>query len=429
MLLDLDDVKLHFVEWLYLKDHELIDILLGSVIANLFQGPDSLNLDLVGPPSSTKTELLRSLSKYPVVYTLSTLTPQTLISGARNPGSSLLLKLNADGKRILVIKDLTSILQMRSESRQEILSQLREIADGYISKPFGTGRRVEWSGKLGVLAGVTPVIDEHHGHNQILGERFLYCRVSNDNPKAMAERARKMAGKEIGMRQQLQEITKQFLEQFKDPKIEKIHISEHMEKKLIALACFVAIARTGVSRDRYHRTVEYMPEAEGPARLTKQIWILGAGISTVQGKEELDGGVYGILKRVAMNSLPRHRSLLIRAMWETSIMGGEWEPSKVIGKLINTPTETAKRYLEDLWMLNLLNRRIEGEEEDEESWKTKKTPYSWQLSKECIQLIEQSEVFLPKDQANLPKEPEINDSFSPQNTKEKEKEKNIEGLA
>lgn len=395
MGLELDDLKLHFVEWLYLKDHEVIDIILGAIVANQFQGPDAINLNMVGPPSSTKTELLRTLSGYQPIYTISTLTPQTLISGMKGSRGSLLLNLKSDGKKVLIIKDLTSILEMRSESRQEIFGQLREIADGYLSKTFGTGKRVEWNGKLGIITGVTAIIDEHHGHNEILGARCLYCRVSNENPKAMAERARKMAGKEIRMREQLQEVTKQFLEQFKEPKIENIRISEEIEKKLISLACFVAQGRTGISRDRMSKTVEYIPEAEGPARLTKQLWVVGAGIATIQGKDELDNDVYRILKRIAMNSLPKHREIILKKMWDTTIMSSVWETSKSISKLVNAPTETVKRYCEDLWMLNLLFRKIEGEDsEDDDNWKRSRVPYQWQLSDYCISLIEESEIYL-----------------------------------
>jgi hypothetical protein len=394
MLIELDDVKMQFVDWLYLKDHEVIDILLGAVVSNQFRGPDAINLNIVGPPSSTKTELLRSLSGYPSIYTISTLTPQTLLSGIKGSNGSLLLNLRKDGKNVLVIKDLTSILEMRSESRQEIFGQLREIADGYLSKTFGTGKRIEWVGKLGLITGVTGVIDEHHGHNEILGARCLYCRVSNDNPKAMAERARRMAGKEIKMRYQLKEITKQFLEQFNEPKIENVRISEEIEGKLISLACFVALARTGVSRDHFHQIVTSVPEAEGPARLTKQLWILGAGIAAVQGKEEFDEGVYKVIKRVAMNSLPKHRNVILKVMWETSVMSSVWEHTRSISKMVNMPTNTTVRCLEDLWMLTLLSRHIEGEDDDDDGWKTKRVPYGWQLSKECIELIESSQIYL-----------------------------------
>ena len=400
MRIELDELKMSFVEWLYLKDHHVIDILNAVFVANLFDGADSLNIDIVGPPSSTKTELLRSFSTDPRVYTISTLTPQTLISGMKGPRGSLLLNLRSDGKQFLIIKDLTSILEMRSESKHEILGQLREIADGYISKSFGTGRRVEWEGKLGILGGVTPIIDEDNGHNQILGERFLYCRVSNDDPAAMATRARKMAGKEHRMRAQLQEITKQFLDQFKQPKIEDVQIPEEIDQKLIALSCFIAQARTGVSREQYHQTIKSLPEAEGPARLVKQLWLLGAGLATIHEKDTLDESDYRIVKRVAINSMPRHRCQVLRTMWDAEVMGSNWETSRSIGNLVSLPTETAKRYLEDLWLCHLLNRKIEGQEDDD-NWKMTKTPYLWQLSPNCIEFIEEGQIFLTETDVEI----------------------------
>ena len=208
------------------------------------------------------------------------------------------------------------------------------------------------------------------------------------------------------MREQLKEITKQFLQQFNDPQIENISIPEEIENKLISLACFIAQARTGVSRDRYHQTVMAIPEAEGPARLTKQLWTMGAGIAIVQGKKEIDDAVYKILTRIAINSLPRHRNSILKTMFESLIMSSVWEHTKAIGKLIATPTETVKRYLEDLWMLGLVARQVEGEDDDDDAWKTKRVPYGWQLSKSAIELIESSEIYLFNAE-NLPKDAEI----------------------
>jgi hypothetical protein len=289
---------------------------------------------------------------------------------------------------------------MRSEARQEILSQLREITDGYFSKDFGTGKRIQWEGKLAVLAGVTPVLDKHHGLHQILGERFLYYRMGNDDPKRMAEKAQGLTGKEKAMRHELQEVTRQFLEQFKEPKIKDIHISELMNQKLINLACFVAQARTGVSRDRYDGTIEYIPEAEGPARLIKQLWTLGAGIATIQGKDELDEGVYIILKKVGRDSLPRHRDIIFQTMVQREILLDRWENTKAIGRLLNIPTDTARRYCEDLMMVNLLNRKIEGEDQGDEGWKYSKAPYLWQLSTLSTDFIRNSEIYQFQDAGN-----------------------------
>jgi hypothetical protein len=82
----LENVKLAFVSWMDLVDHYVIDLLLGFIVANLFRGPDPVHLYVVGPPSTGKTELLRSFFGYPKVFTISTLTPQTLISGIKGLG-------------------------------------------------------------------------------------------------------------------------------------------------------------------------------------------------------------------------------------------------------------------------------------------------------------------------------------------------------
>lgn len=386
----LEIVKIIFCEWLKLEDDRIIDVVLGAIVANFLEG-DPVNILIVGPPSSTKTEILRTTFSSPKVYPLSSLTPQTFISGLKEKGSknSLLSTLKERGKVVLAIKDFTTVLEMRNESRQEILSQLREIADGDYRKAFGTGKEVIWTGKLGIIAGVTPVIDQHHSVRQILGERFLYYRISQNDPKAAAERALKFAGKEKEMREELKEVTKVFLEKIDEAKTEDIFIGNEMKNKLINLSTFVAIARTGVSRDRYTQAINYLPESEGPPRLMKQLFTLGRGIALVHGKREIDEEVYSILKKVGRDSLPSYRNLILREMWKTRIKEDHWEKLKVLGELFKSPTATIRIYLEDLTILGLSERRLDGEYLGD----SEKAPYFWRISEKCCDLIQCSEVY------------------------------------
>jgi hypothetical protein len=403
MSLLLEDVKMTFCEWLRLEDHNTIDVVLGAIVCNSLKG-DPVNLYIVAPPSSGKTEILRALNDYPRVYYLSNLTSQTLVSGSKSRDikvkNSLLLKLKDLEKTILVLKDFTTVLEIRNEPRQEILSQLREIADGYYRKTYGTGEEVTWTGKLAIIAGVTPVIERHHSIHQVLGERFLYYRISPNDPRAMAETAQKFAGKEDQMRRELRETVKQFLEQFQNFRIEDVHIDDGINEKLFSLACFVAEARSGVSRDRYTQAIEYLPEAEGPARLVKQLFTLGCGIAIIQGKNELDENVFTILKKVGRDTLPSNRNLILRTMWRKRIFGNRWEQPRTLSGYFNYPSQTTKLHLEDLMVLNLVERKIEGvplvPSEDADSYHRKQgttAPYFWQLSERCCELIRSSEIY------------------------------------
>jgi hypothetical protein len=390
MAIELDDLKMTFELWIYLKDHHAIDVVLGCIVANTLIEGDPINLYLVAPPSSGKTEILRAVSEHPKVFSLSNLTPTTFVSGHKSrdgKNRSLLLKLKDSGKEIIILKDFTTVLELRRESRQEILSQIREISDGYYCKAFGTGEEINWSGRLAIIAGVTPVIDRHHSISQILGERFITYRMRSDDTRRMADMAQKVAGKERQMRRELGEMTKQFLEQFKSLKLSDIPISPEINTKLLSLSCFVAEARTAVSRDQFTREIEFVPEYEGPARLIKQLLGLGCGISVVQGKSEVDEEIYEVLKKIGLDCLPSHRKLILNSMWEKAIHGDHWEKTRTIAGYLNYPVATAKLQLEDLMILRLLDRKNEDYHVGETA------PYLWKLSDHCCSLLLETELF------------------------------------
>jgi hypothetical protein len=162
------------------------------------------------------------VAEHPKIFSFSNLTPTTLISGHKSrdgKNHSLLLKLKTWRKEIIVLKDFTTVLELRRESRQEILSQIREISDGYLSKSFGNDQDVTWSGRLAIIAGVTPVIDRHHSISQILGERFITYRMESDDTRRKATKAIYVVGKEKSMRLELEQMTKDFLQQLKKSEV------------------------------------------------------------------------------------------------------------------------------------------------------------------------------------------------------------------
>ena len=115
------------------EDEKVIDIAFATYVGNRLGG-DPLWVCIIGPPASGKTEIIASMDGYASVFLLSSLTPNTFISGKettspmeRNP--SLLPRLNG---KLVLIKDLTTILMKHRDAKSEIFSQLREIYDGPI---------------------------------------------------------------------------------------------------------------------------------------------------------------------------------------------------------------------------------------------------------------------------------------------------------
>jgi hypothetical protein len=174
----LQEVRAAFEAQLVIPDTAVVDAPLAAVVAHRMGGEGLWPL-LVSPPSGGKTEVIQSLSDVPEVYQLSKLTAQTFVSGVKGDKSASLLQLLGDtGKSFVTLKDLTTVLTMHREARSEILSQLRELYDGSYVATWGTGKEVRWEGRLGFLAGVTPVIDTMHAVTAVLGERFTYLRLA-----------------------------------------------------------------------------------------------------------------------------------------------------------------------------------------------------------------------------------------------------------
>ena len=147
-------------DFLLLSDPDVLPIMLGAFAAHRFGGTPVWLL-IVAPPSGTETELLRALWSTTGVYPLSELTSKTFASGleTHGEGPSLLHRLTNE---VLVLRDLTTVLEMYQEERQAILVQLREIYDRRFDKAWGTGKELHWQGRLGFLAGVTRIIDSYY---------------------------------------------------------------------------------------------------------------------------------------------------------------------------------------------------------------------------------------------------------------------------
>jgi DNA-binding MarR family transcriptional regulator len=329
---------------LYLPDPYPLETACATVVAHRLGG-DPVWAVLVAAPGSGKTEIIQSLGGLPEVHPLSSLTAQTFASGLKGKRTaSLLHRLEEAGKSFITLKDFTTVISMHREARAEVLAQLREIYDGAFRKEYGTGETVSWEGRLGFLAGVTPVVDSHHAVTSLLGERFVYCRFGGDRREA-SRRALAQRGAEPAMRAELRGAVRSFVESLE---IVPPPLATATLERLLSIADFATRARTGVERDPYGREIVALPALEAPTRLAKQL----AGIVSaliVMGLSEAEALERAL--RLGYDCLPPARLAVLRLLRDADPLR-----TPELSERTGLPTSTCRRVLEDLAALGLLER-------------------------------------------------------------------------
>lgn len=341
-------------KWLLIKDENIIKVVAGVVIANRLP-TDPVWLFIVAPSGGTKTEFIRGLDKIEGIYPISDLTPQTFLSGERGKKDASLLFRLPDNP-ILTYKDFTTVLTMHFDKKHAILSQLREIYDGSYRKEFGTGESKFWKGKLGFIAGVTPVIDNHGGVYAVLGERFIQYRPIQPDVIQLSRRAMENSGGENQMREEIQNAFADYVAGVKIPS-EKIQQPEELKDRIAHLAAFCVKARSGVIREGYStREIELIPDAEVPTRFAKQI-ITMADTFYLMNEMKLEETDYTLLTKMGLDSIPQKRRLILEVLMNTE----DYLETSYVATKIDYPTNTTRRTLEDLHGLGLLARLHEGQ--------------------------------------------------------------------
>lgn len=333
--------------WLHLPDEEALDVLMSVAVAIFLPG-DPLWLYYVGPPGATKTEPLRAL-KGPRVHTLSSLTPNTLISGLKGGNVDLLPHL--DGK-LLIVKDFTSILSKKPDDAAAIYADLRECYDGYLEKSFGSGVGTKsYHAKFGLIAAVTPEIDRYRNVHQLLGERFLRVDAKTD-PEATIQRASELQGREQEMRAELSAVMSEALERAVEWVDPDVLVEQRFLDQLQALAHVAATLRSEVSRDR-NRLVQYEPVPEVGTRLVKQLQKLAKALANWHQRFVVSAEDYVTVRRVALDGVRSQRRKIVGALQHTDATD---VATAQIGAMTEMPTDTVKEICEDLWMLGVFAR-------------------------------------------------------------------------
>ena len=361
-------------------DKDVLDVVVGTILASSLQG-DPVWLFLIGPPGDGKSEILRSFSGHELIYALSSLSPNALISGYEGDTGedpSLLPRLN---EKVLVIKDFTTILDLPNDARTQILGALRDAYDGEAAKAFGSVGTRRYGSRFGLIAGVTPAIDDFWSISAQLGERFLKLRLKGGDRMDKVRRAMENVDTEDPIREEIRKASHAVLDQ----STPKPSVDEIASSRIAALAEFVALARSPVNRDG-SGVVKGMPVPEIGTRVAKALKKLAMGIGMAHGAERVGENEMRIITRVGVDSVPLLRVNLLRTLWA---MGNNPLSGTAIASALSLPTGTATRHLEDLHILEVVDRSGNPN-----------SGYRWRLADGFRQIIEQAGVFLDDEEEN-----------------------------
>jgi hypothetical protein len=270
---------------MYIEDPNLVNVTLGSILANSLQVGDPVWLTIIGPSSGGKSQLIRPFAaahpKY--IHRLDDLTPNTLLSGTLGVDNSLLGQIGKAG--IISMDDLTVLFSKNPEQRAEILSQFRMLYDGRFSKSSGNRKEpLLWEGYLGMITGSTPSIYRYFSEVADMGERFISYRMKKiDVHKAVEFVSQSgMTSKELNSR--IAAVIGEFL-----PPL--LHTMEGKSKPALSpetlqvirdAAEHCTLLRTPIHIDERSGLVDEFPEPEMPFRVMKQLTYLATGLQAMQ---------------------------------------------------------------------------------------------------------------------------------------------------
>jgi len=343
------DVHSVFEKWLG-EDYDIdaIDLVCAAGACAKLTG-DPLWPLIVSGSGAAKTETVQSLAGAGAQVTSTIASEGALLSGtseknkARGATGGLLHSLGKRG--VLVIKDLTSIIQGDRNVRGQILSAIREIYDGRYVRQVGVdgGRTLDWDGRIIIVAACTTAWDTAHTVIAVMGDRFVVLRIdSTRNRHNSGLRAINNTGDEIQMRSEMADAVGGLIAH---ASLKDTRITDDENEHLVAAADIVTRARTAVEFD-YKGDVSVAHAPEMPTRFAKQLaQIIRGGVAI--GLPRKAGMRLAI--RCARDSIPPLRLEII-----FDVLAHPSGTAGGIRKDIRKPWRTVKRQVDALVMLNVL---------------------------------------------------------------------------
>jgi hypothetical protein len=346
------EIKDYYKTVFYMEDDFIIDLAIAVTIG-IYTSGEPIWLMIVGGSSSGKSEIIQMLGDVNFVYPISNMTENTFLSGMRSVDGKETSLLKRIGKKgVIVMKDYTSILAMRSEKRDIISSQMREIYDGHIVKETGNGLNPEWRGKINFIGGVTDSIYSSEGESAGMGRRsIMYC-LPQQNRKNTLLKSVQNTNDADEKRTKIRLMVAEYIKECRNTMPSILPpINLKLSEELMELADFSTHARSPTERD-YKGLLNLVHEAEMPMRVSQQLHLI-AQILNFMYPEGLSENVKNGITKIAFDNIPKLRKTALMILAKHRRV-----TSKGMAHETDYPTEVARMWLEDLNVLKIVERSV-----------------------------------------------------------------------
>jgi hypothetical protein len=366
------DVLDGFAELVETDDMDPVWFALAAAVGS-YADTDPLWGLIIGPPSSGKTEIVRSLDGL-VHERLDDITAAGLLGivAGKKPRPTGLLH-RRQGRIFATIADFSTVLATADRGSRDLLfALLRRAFDGHLEREIhGVEAPLTWTGRLTLLAAATPAIDRFASHETALGSRWLTIRPRDATATqrlAVARRVRSRTGATLDAQRADVRDRVTAAVTAASRRLPGIHAEQRLGDHVDDVALVAALVRGAVERSGYgRREIIALPVVEEPARLVAQLDLLARCLLAL-GRSADDAR--RLLRRVALDGAPPARRVVLEALTT-----GEALTVAEIARQANTSRSVIRAALEELAALGVATYDTSNDDDDESS----RTAKPWRL--------------------------------------------------
>lgn len=373
----IEELEREVARMLLLADKDIVRVVCAIVISQVLR-LDPIWLMLTSNSGGGKTEILNMFSKIKYIHPIDTITTNTFLSGMKSIGkeTSLLRRIQ---NGVFFFKDFSTILERNETDRREIMSQLRRIYDGHFVKSTGNGEDLVWKGRISAIACTTNDIYVKLTSMASMGERFVIYEMAQPPRRHASKKAfaRKRDNTDpTVLREDLQDATLSYITNIRDAltdtKFDPESITGELEDEVIEISDFCSQARTGLVKDNYRHTIEFISSKEMPTRMAEQFYSLLMAFVAIDRAEndlkpedqripnykgKLRPEDKNVIIKTALNSIPekRRKALQALAQYELGVTAAG------LAVHLGYETDVIKETLAELNALQLCHRKKFGQ--------------------------------------------------------------------